>query len=138
MLSSDKAIYLGTIGKNYIALKYTGTQDFSITQPNIITSMELAHRENDEILILIATKDAELRIYNHKKLSYVLKVGDNIFGMKFGTLGVRKECIIMCTYGGALLVKYFNPELKASILKHKEEHKSILLGLSSYLRSRVK
>ena len=125
LLSSDKAIYLGTIGKNYIALKYTGTQEFSIIQPNLITSMELAHRENDEILILIATKDAELRIYNHKKLSYVLKVGDNIFGMKFGTLGLRKECIIMCTYGGALLVKYFNPEIKASILKHKEEHKSI-------------
>ena len=125
LLSSDKAIYLGTIGKNYIALKYSGTQEFSINQPNIITSMELAHRENDELLILIATKDAELRIYNHKKLSYVLKVGDNIFGMKFGTLGLRKECIIMCTYGGALLVKYFNPEIKVTILRHKEEKKSI-------------
>ena len=52
LLSSDKAIYLGTIGKNYIAIRPTGTQEFSISQPNIITCMELAHRENDECLIL--------------------------------------------------------------------------------------
>ena len=126
LLSSDKAIYVGTIGKNYLALKHTGTQEFSIAQPNIITTMELAHRENDELLILIATKDAELRIYNHKKLNYVLKIGDNIFGMKFGSLGLRKDCIIMCTYGGALLVKYFNPEVKASILKYKEDNRKII------------
>ena len=126
LLSSDKAIYVGTIGKNYLALKHTGTQEFSIAQPNIITTMELAHRENDELLILIATKDAELRIYNHKKLNYVLKIGDNIFGMKFGQLGLRKDCIIMCTYGGALLVKYFNPEVKASILKYKEDNRKII------------
>lgn len=125
LLSSDKAIYLGTIGKNYIAIRPTGTQEFSISQPNIITCMELAHRENDECLILIATKDAELRIYNHKHLNYILNIGDNIFGMKFGTLGLRKDCIIMCTYGGALLVKYFNPEVKATTLRPKVDNSKL-------------
>lgn len=125
VLSSDKAIYLGTIGKNYIAIRPTGTQEFSISQPNIITCMELAHRENDECLILIATKDAELRIYNHKHLNYILNIGDNIFGMKFGTLGLRKDCIIMCTYGGALLVKYFNPEVKATTLRPKVDNSKL-------------
>ena len=123
LLSSDKSIYVGTIGKNYIGMKYGGTQEFCIEQPNIITSMEIAERGN-ELLILIGTKDAELRIYQHKKFCFVLKIGDNIFGMKFGTLGVRKECIIMCTYGGALLVKYFNPDVKASLQKIDEENKN--------------
>ena len=122
LLSSDKSIYVGTIGKYYIGMKYGGTQEFCIEQPNIITSMEIADRGN-EILILIGTKDAELRIYSNKKLCFILKIGDNIFGMKFGTLGLRKECIIMCTYGGALLVKYFNPDMKASIQKIDEENK---------------
>ena len=122
ILSEDKSIYLGTTGKNYISLKYNnGEQEFSITQPNTITSMELAKREMDDILILIATKDSELRIYRKKELCSILKIGDCIFGMKFGTLGTRKECIIMCTYGGALLVKYFNPDIKASELKKKDE-----------------
>lgn len=123
LLSSDSSIYLGTIGKNYISLKYnSGEQEFSISQPNIITSMEMAKRESNEILILIATKDKELRIYHKKTLCYILKIGDCIFGMKFGTLGTRKECIIMCTYGGALLVKYFNPEIiVSSEYKNKEE-----------------
>ena len=105
LLSSDTSIYLGTIGKNYISLKYNGEQEFSISQPNTITSMEISKRENSDILILIATKDAELRIYLKKVLCYILKIGDCIFGMKLGTLGTRKECIIMCTYGGALLFK---------------------------------
>ena len=122
LLSSDKSIYVGTIGKYYIGMKYGGTQEFCIEQPNIITSMEIADRGN-EILILIGTKDAELRIYSNKKLCFILKIGDNIFGMKFGTLGLRKECIIMCTYGGALLVKYFNPDMKASLHKIDEENK---------------
>ena len=122
LLSSEKNIYIGTIGKNYIALKYNGSQEFSINQPNIITSMEIAQRELEEILILIATKDSELRIYCQKKLCYILKIGDNIFGMKFGTLGLRKECIIMCTYGGALLVKYFNQDIRVSSLKCKESN----------------
>ena len=126
LLTSDKFIYLGTIGKNYISLKYGGLEEFSITQPNIITSMELAKREiNLDTLILIATKDAELRIYNHKKLIYVLKIGDNIFGMKFGSFGDRNECIVMCTYGGALLVKYFNPDEKGSLMNNKLSNKNL-------------
>lgn len=120
LLSSDTSIYIGTIGKNYISLKYNGQQEFSISQPNIITTMEIAKRELNETLILIATKDEELRIYKKKVLCYILKIGDCIFGMKFGTLGTRKECIVMCTYGGALLVKYFNPEIILSENKNKE------------------
>ena len=125
LLTCDKNIYLGTIGKNYVSLKYTGTEEFSITQPNIITCMELAKRDNNELLVLIATKDAELRIYQHKKLCYILKIGDSIFGMKFGDFGERKECIIMCTYGGALIVKYFNPDEKvSSVMKYIGEDKN--------------
>ena len=124
LLSSERAIYIGTIAKNYIALKKSGEQEFCINQPNVITSMELAQREINETLILIATKDSELRIYSHKTLCHILKIGDNIFGMKFGTLGTRKECIIMCTYGGALLVKSFNPEMLSSQLKNQENNKN--------------
>ena len=125
LLSSDKFIYLGTIGKQYIALKYGGLEEFSISQPNVITSMELAKREFlSEVLTLIATKDAELRIYSHKKLIYVLKIGDNIFGMKFGSFGNRNDCIVMCTYGGALLVKYFNPEEKGYLAYNKINNKN--------------
>ena len=51
-----------------MSIKENGSLDFSIVQPNIITCMELANRENGEILILIATKDSELRIYDKKKL----------------------------------------------------------------------
>lgn len=92
LLSSNTSIYLGTIGKNYISLKYNnGDQEFSINQPNTITSMEMAKRENNEILILIATKDEELRIYYKKTLCYILKIGDCIFGMKFGTLGTKER-----------------------------------------------
>ncbi len=123
LLSSDKSIYIGTIGKNYIGMKFSGSQDFSIEQPNIITSMEIAEREINETLVLIATKDAELRIYNDKYLCHVIKIGDNIFGMKFGTFGTKKESIIMCTYGGALLVKYFNPDVKVKVLKIDEGNK---------------
>jgi Bardet-Biedl syndrome 1 protein len=124
LLSTEKSIYIGTIAQNYIGLKKTGDQEFCINQPNVITSMELAQREINETLILIATKDSELRIYSHKNLCHILKIGDNIFGMKFGTLGTKKECIIMCTYGGALLVKSFNPEAFVSKTKYKEENKS--------------
>ena len=54
LLSSDSSIYLGTIGKNYISLKYnSGEQEFSISQPNIITSMEMAKRESNEIYYLL-------------------------------------------------------------------------------------
>ena len=123
LLSSDKSIYIGTIGKNYIGMKFSGSQDFSIEQPNVITSMEIAEREINETLVLIATKDAELRIYNDKYLCHVIKIGDNIFGMKFGTFGTKKESIIMCTYGGALLVKYFNPDVKVKVLKIDEGNK---------------
>lgn len=71
LLSSNTSIYLGTIGKNYISLKYNnGDQEFSINQPNTITSMEMAKRENNEILILIATKDEELRIYYKNIMLY--------------------------------------------------------------------
>ena len=45
--------------------------------------------------------------------------------MKFGTLGLRKDCIIMCTYGGALLVKYFNPEVKATTLRPKVDNSKL-------------
>ena len=123
LLSSDKSIYIGTIGKNYIGMKFSGSQDFSIEQPNVITSMEIAEREINETLVLIATKDAELRIYNDKYLCHIIKIGDNIFGMKFGTFGTKKESIIMCTYGGALLVKYFNPDVKVKVLKIDEGNK---------------
>ena len=123
LLSSDKSIYIGTIGKNYIGMKFSGSQDFSIEQPNVITSMEIAEREINETLVLIATKDAELRIYNDKYLCHVIKIGDNIFGMKFGAFGTKKESIIMCTYGGALLVKYFNPDVKVKVLKIDEGNK---------------
>ena len=121
MLYSDNRIYLGTISKQYISLKENGSLEFSIVQPNIITCMELAKRENGEILILIATKDAELRIYDKKKLCYVLQIGDNIFGMKFGKLGIKEDCLILCTYNGALLAKSFNPEIKAGNLKVKKK-----------------
>ena len=121
MLYSDNRIYLGTISKQYISLKENGSLEFSIVQPNIITCMELAKRENGEILILIATKDSELRIYDKKKLCYILQIGDNIFGMKFGKLGVKEDCLILCTYNGALLAKSFNPEIKAGNLKIKKK-----------------
>ena len=125
LLSSEKAIYLGTIAKDYISLKFGGNQEFCVPQPNVITCMEYAKRENED-LILIATKDSELRIYHQKKLCYVLEIGDNIFGMKFGTLGTRKESIIMCTYGGALLVKYFNPDMKATTLKYEKDFSNLI------------
>ena len=121
MLYSDNRIYLGTISKQYMSLKESGSLDFSIVQPNVITCMELANRENGENLILIATKDAELRIYSKKKLCHILQIGDNIFGMKFGKLGVKEDCLILCTYGGALLVKSFNPEIRAEDLKIKKK-----------------
>lgn len=70
MLYSENRIYLGTISKQYMSIKENGSLDFSIAQPNIITCMELAKRENEEILILIATKDAELRIYDKKIMLY--------------------------------------------------------------------
>ena len=124
MLYSDNRIYIGTISKQYMSLKENGSLDFSIVQPNIITCMELAKRENGEILILIATKDSELRIYIKKKLCYVLQIGDNIFGMKFGKLGIKEECLILCTYGGALLAKSFNPEVKAEDLKIKKKEET--------------
>ena len=123
MLYSDNRIYLGTISKQYMSLKESGSLDFSIVQPNVITCMELANRENGDNLILIATKDAELRIYNKKKLCHVLKIGDNIFGMKFGKLGIKEDCLILCTYGGALIVKSFNPDIKAEDLKMKKKEK---------------
>ena len=56
-----------------------------------------------------------------KKLCYVLQIGDNIFGMKFGKFGIKQDCLILCTYGGALLVKSFNPDVKADSLKIKKE-----------------
>ena len=121
MLYSDNRIYLGTISKQYISLKENGSLEFSIVQPNIITCMELAKRENGEILILIATKDSELRIYDKKKLCYILQIGDNIFGMKFGKLGIKEDCLILCTYNGALLAKSFNPEVRAGNLKIKKK-----------------
>ena len=124
MLYSNDRIYIGTISKQYMSLKENGSLDFSIVQPNIITCMELAKRENGEILILIATKDSELRIYVKKKLCYVLQIGDNIFGMKFGKLGIKEECLILCTYGGALLAKSFNPEVKAEDLKIKKKEET--------------
>ena len=117
MLYSEYNIYIGNICKQYIGLKESGSPFFTITQPNLITCMELAKRENGEILILIATKDSELRIYDKKKLCYVLQIGDNIFGMKFGKLGIKEECLILCTYSGALLAKSFNPEVKVENLK---------------------
>ena len=124
MLYTDNRIYIGTISKQYMSLKESGSLDFCIVQPNIITCMELAKRENGEILTLIATKDSELRIYDKKKLCHVLQIGDNIFGMKFGKLGVKEDCLILCTYGGALLVKSFNPEVKAEDLKIKKKEEN--------------
>jgi len=103
-----------------MSIKENGSLDFSIVQPNIITCMELANRENGEILILIATKDSELRIYDKKKLCYILQIGDNIFGMKFGKLGIKEDCLILCTYSGALLAKSFNPDIRAENLKIKK------------------
>jgi Bardet-Biedl syndrome 1 protein len=120
MLYSEDRIYLSTISKQYMSIKENGSLDFSIVQPNIITCMELANRENGEILILIATKDSELRIYDKKKLCYILQIGDNIFGMKFGKLGIKEDCLILCTYSGALLAKSFNPDIRAENLKIKK------------------
>ena len=37
--------------------------------------------------------------------------------MKFGKLGIKEECLILCTYSGALLAKSFNPEVKVENLK---------------------
>ena len=124
MLYADERIYVGSISKQYMSLKKNGSLDFSIQQPNIITCMEMAKRENEEILILIATKDSELRIYDKKKLIHVLQIGDNIFGMKFGKLGIKEDCLILCTYSGALLAKSFNPEIKAENLKIKKSEPS--------------
>ena len=121
MLYYDEKIFIGTTSKQYMSLKENGSVEFSIVQPNIITCMELANRDNGEILILIATKDSELRIYSKKKLCYVLQIGDNIFGMKFGKLGIKNDCLILCTYSGALLAKSFNPDLRAEDLKIKKE-----------------
>ena len=121
MLYSENRIYIGTISKQYMSLKESGSLDFSIVQPNIITCMEMANRQNGEILILIATKDSELRIYDKKKLCHVLQIGDNIFGMKFGKLGVKEDCLILCTYSGALLAKSFNPDIRAENLKIKKK-----------------
>ena len=121
MLYSENRIYIGTISKQYMSLKESGSLDFSIVQPNIITCMEMANRQNGEILILIATKDSELRIYDKKKLCHVLQIGDNIFGMKFGKLGVKEDCLILCTYSGALLAKSFNPDIRAETLKIKKK-----------------
>ena len=124
MLYSENRIYIGTISKQYMSLKESGSLDFSIVQPNIITCMEMANRQNGEILILIATKDSELRIYDKKKLCHVLQIGDNIFGMKFGKLGVKEDCLILCTYSGALLAKSFNPDIRAENLKIKKKDSS--------------
>ena len=124
MLYSENRIYIGTISKQYMSLKESGSLDFSIVQPNIITCMEMANRQNGEILILIATKDSELRIYDKKKLCHVLQIGDNIFGMKFGKLGVKEDCLILCTYSGALLAKSFNPDIRAETLKIKKKDSS--------------
>ena len=46
----------------------------------------------------------------------MLQIGDNIFGMKFGKLGIKEECLVLCTYSGALLAKSFNPEVKVENL----------------------
>ena len=43
--------------------------------------------------------------------------------MKFGKLGIKEDCLILCTYGGALIVKSFNPEIKAEDLKMKKKGK---------------
>lgn len=44
--------------------------------------------------------------------------------MKFGSFGNRNDCIVMCTYGGALLVKYFNPEEKGYLAYNKINNKN--------------
>ena len=41
--------------------------------------------------------------------------------MKFGKLGIKEDCLILCTYNGALLAKSFNPEIKAGNLKVKKK-----------------
>ena len=119
LLCNKKSIYIGTTGRNYISLQMNGDRNFSITENATITCMELANK-SDEELVLIATKNNQLRIYKEKNLCYVLKIGDNIFGMKFGTFNNVNECVIMFTYGGALLVKSFNPNVRLSSLKFNE------------------
>ena len=107
-------------------MKTDGTRIFSISERSTITCMELANNNDGDSninYVLIANKNKELKIYKDKNLCYILEIGDNIFGMKFGTFNNVKNCIIMFTFGGALLVKSFNPRVNFTNYKHVDNSK---------------
>ena len=124
LLISPKNIYVGTISNNYISYNFKGEKAFSIIQPAIISCMEFYYRKSEELpIVIIALKNKEVRFYNNKNLLIVMKVNDNIFGMKFGKYATTDDCLVLFTYSGSFIVKTFGKENKFSKLKYEEEKK---------------
>ncbi len=125
LIITPKNFYVGTISNNYISYNFTGDKIFSIIQPAIITCMEFYYRKIEDLpIVIIALKNQEVRFYNNKILLIVMKVHDNIFGMKFGRYATVDDCLVLFTYSGSLIVKTFGKENKFSKLKYEEENKS--------------
>ena len=125
LIITPKNFYVGTISNNYISYNFTGDKIFSITQPAVITCMEFYYRKIEDLpIVIIALKNQEVRFYNNKNLLIVMKVHDNIFGMKFGRYATVDDCLVLFTYSGSLIVKTFGKETKFSKLKYEEENKT--------------
>ena len=125
LIITPKNFYVGTISNNYISYNFTGDKIFSIIQPAVITCMEFYYRKIEDLpIVIIALKNQEVRFYNNKILLIVMKVHDNIFGMKFGRYATVDDCLVLFTYSGSLIVKTFGKENKFSKLKYEEENKS--------------
>ena len=125
LVIAPKNFYVGTMSNNYISYNFNGDKVFSIIQPAIISCMEFYYRKSEDLpIVIIALKNKEVRFYNDKNLLIVMKVNDNIFGMKYGKYATTDDCLVLFTYSGSLIVKTFGKENKFSKLKYEEEKKS--------------
>ena len=124
LVIAPKNFYVGTMSNNYISYNFNGDKVFSIIQPAIISCMEFYYRKSEDLpIVIIALKNKEVRFYNDKNLLIVMKVNDNIFGMKYGKYATTDDCLVLFTYSGSLIVKTFGKENRFSKLKYEEEKK---------------
>ncbi len=126
MVRTEKSLILATIDDYYQSYSPQGKKKFSIKMPHSISNLEVldASRTRNFKGVIITLKNGEVRVYNEKNLLNIIKLNENIFGVKFGKFGKDEERLILITDSGSLIIKSLIQNINLDTISYNPQKKT--------------
>jgi Bardet-Biedl syndrome 1 protein len=123
---TDKSLIVATVDDYYQSYTPQGKKNFSIKMPHSISNLEIldASRTRNFKGVILTLKNGEIRLYNEKNLINILKLSENIFGVKFGKFCKDEERLVIITESGSLIIKSLSQNINLDTVSFNLPKKS--------------